>query len=99
MIACPPLHGAHVRADAQRVPQLLKNYLVAKTAEQCIKGLEVHGNCQRDMMALREHYSREGNVSRHIATAERIRESLHYKSEYSLAFSVFLDRMQRMFNI
>ena len=52
-----------------------------------------------DMMALREHYSGEGNASRRIATAERMRESLHYKSDRSLAFSVFLDRMQRMFNI
>ena len=78
---------------------MLKNYLVAETAEQWIKGLEVHGDGQRNMMALREHYSREGNASRRIATAERIQESLHYKSERSLAFSVFLDRMQHMFNI
>ena len=28
-----------------------------------------------------------------------MRESLHYKSEFSLAFSVFLDRMERIFNI
>ena len=59
----------------------------------------MHGDGQHDMMALREHYSGEGNVSRRIATAERMQESLHYKSECSLAFSVFLDRMQRMFNI
>ena len=99
MIACAPLHGAHFRADARRVHQLLKNYLIAETAEQWIKWLEVHGNGQRDMMALREHYSGEGNTSRRIATAERIRESLHYKSKRSLAFSIFLDRMQRVFNI
>ena len=78
---------------------MLKNYLVAETAKQWIKALEVHGNGRRDMMELREHYSGEGNTSRRIATAERMRESLHYKSERSLAFSVFLDRMQRMFNI
>ena len=78
---------------------MLKNYLVAETAEQWIKGLEVHGDGRRDMMALREHYSGEGNASHRIATAERMRESIHYKSECSLAFSVFLDRMQRMFNI
>ena len=99
MIACAPLHGAHFRADAQCVDQLLKNYLVAETAEQWIKRLEVHGDGRRDTMALREHYSGEGNASRRIATAERMRESLQYKSERSLAFSVFLDRMQRMFNI
>ena len=99
MIACAPLHGAHFRADARRVHQLLKNYLVAETAEQWIKGLEVHGDGRHNMMALRENYSGEGNASRRITAAERMRESLHYKREHSLAFSVFLDRMQRMFNI
>ena len=99
MIACAPLHGAHIRADARCIHQLLKNYLVTETAEQWIKGLEVHGDGWRDIMALREHYSGEGNASRHIATTERMQESLHYKSERSLAFSVFLDRMQHMFNI
>ena len=60
---------------------------------------EVHGDGRHDMMALREQYSGEGNASCHIATAERMRESLHYQSERSLAFSIFLDRMQCMFNI
>ena len=51
------------------------------------------------MLALREHYSGEGNASRCIATAEWMREGLHYKNERSLAFSIFLDHMQKMFNI
>ena len=99
MIACAPLHGAHFRADSRCVHQLLKNYLVAETAEQWIKNLEPHANGRRDMLALQEHYSGEGNASRRIATAERMREGLHYKNERSLVFSIFLDRMQKMFNI
>ena len=99
MIACAPLHGAHFRADSRRVHQLLKNFLVAETAEQWIKNLEPHANGHRDMLALREHYCGEGNASRRIATAEWMREGLHYKNERSLAFSIFLDRMQKMFNI
>ena len=99
MIACAPLHGAHFRADSRRVHQLLKNFLVAETAEQWIKNLEPHADGRRDMLALREHYSGEGNASRRIATAERMRDGLHYKNERSLAFSIFLDRMQKMFNI
>ena len=51
------------------------------------------------MLSLREHYSGEGNASRCSATAERMREGLYYKNERSLAFSIFLDRMQKMFNI
>ena len=99
MITCAPLHGAHLRADSRRVHQLLKNFLVVETPEHWIKNLEPHANDHRDMLALREHYSGEGNASRRIATAIRMREGLHYKNERSLAFSIFLDRMQKMFNI
>ena len=72
---------------------------MGETAEQWIKNLEPHANGRRDMFALREHYSGEGNATRCFATAERMREGLHYKNERSLAFSIFLDRMQKMFNI
>ena len=99
MIACAPLHGAHFRADSRHVHQLLKNYLMVKTAEQWIKNLEPHVDGRLDMLALQEHYCGEGNASRRIAAAERMREVLHYKNEMSLAFSIFLDQMQKMFNI
>ena len=51
------------------------------------------------MNALRQHYSGEGNTSCHIADAERLRDTLHYKRERALPFSTFLDKMQKMFNI
>ena len=51
------------------------------------------------MQALCNHYQGEGNASCHIATAEKLKETLHYKSECSLTFTTFLDRMQKMFNI
>ena len=72
---------------------------MAETAEQWIKNLEPHANGHQDMLTLQEHYSGVGNASRHIATAERMREGLHYKNQRSLAFSIFLDHMQKMFNI
>ena len=93
MIACAPLHGAHFRADSQCVHQHFKNYLVAETAGQWIKPLEQHADGCHDMLALREHYHGKGNASMHIASAEHMRENLHYKNERSLAFSIFLDRM------
>ena len=52
MIACAPLHGAHFRADSRCIHQLLKNFLVAETAEQWIKNLEPHADGHRDMLAL-----------------------------------------------
>ena len=51
------------------------------------------------MEALRNHYGGKGNASQCIAMAEKLRETLHYKSEISMPFSTFLDRMQNMFNI
>ena len=99
IIACAPLHGTHFRTDARKVHQLLKNYLVAETAEQWTKHLARYSDGRRDMAALRDHYAGEGNASRRIASADRMRESLHYKSERSLPFTTFLDRLQKMFNI
>ena len=98
-IACTPLDDASFRADARKVHELLMNFLVAESAEQWIKDLTPCVNGRRDMEALRNHYRGEGNASRRIVTAEKLRESLHYKSERSLPFSTFLDRMQKMFNI
>ena len=51
------------------------------------------------MQALRNHYSGEGNTSRRIAVAERLRDTLHCKNEKSLQFSTFLGKLQKMFNI
>ena len=70
MITCMPLHGAHFRADSRCIHQLLKNYLVVERVEQWIKNLEPHADGRRDMLALQEHYSGDGNTSRRIATAE-----------------------------
>ena len=99
MVACAPLQGTHFCTDARKVHQLLKNFLVSETAEQWIKHLTRHADGRRDMAALRNHYAGEGNASRRIATADRMRESPHYKSERSLPFTTFLDRLQKMFNV
>ena len=98
-IPCAPLNNATFRADARKVHQLLMNFLVAESAEQWIKNLAPRDNGRLDMEALRNHYGGEGNASRYIATAEKLRETLHYKSERSMPFSTFLDCMQKMFNI
>ena len=98
-IACAPLNNATFHADARKVHQLLMNFLVAESAEQWIKNLAPRVNGHLDMEALRNHYGGEGNASRRIAMAEKLRKTLHYKSERSMPFSTFLDRMQKMFNI
>jgi hypothetical protein len=98
-IACAPLAGPTYQADARKVHQLIKSFLQTETAEQWIKPIARHQSGREDMQALRNHYSGEGNTSRRIAVAERLRDSLHYKNEKSLQFSTFLDKLQKMFNI
>jgi hypothetical protein len=98
-IACSPLTGAVFQADARKVHQLIKSFLQTETAEQWIKPLARRQSGRADMKALRDHYSGEGNTSRRIAVAERIRDTLHYKNERAMPFSGFLDKLQKMFNI
>ena len=98
-IACAPLQGPTFQADGRKVHQLIKSFLQTETAEQWIKPIARHQSGRQDMQAFRNHYSGEGKTSRRIAVAERLRDSLHYKNEKSLAFSTFLDKLQKMFNI
>ena len=98
-IASALLSGDVFQADARKVHQLLKSFLQTESAEQWIKPLARRQSGREDMEALRKHYSGEGNTSRRIADAERLRDTLHYKNERALPFSTFLDKMQKMFNI
>ena len=98
-IACAPLSGHFFQADARKVHQLIKSFLQAETAEQWVRPHLKAQNGRRDMKALRDHYTGEGNTSRRIAVAERLRDSLHYKNEKLMQFSSFLAKMQTMFNI
>ena len=81
-VACAPLQGAAFRADARKVHQLLMNFLVAESAEQWIRGHVNQVNGRLDMVALRNHYSGEGNASRRIATAENYER--HYITRVSI---------------
>ena len=99
IIACAPLNGPKFRVDARKVHQLLKNFLMAESAEQWIHPLAPRGNRRDDVLELRRHYEGEGNQSRRIASADKYRETLHYKSEHAMPWETFLDRMQKMFNI
>ncbi|KAI2496708.1 hypothetical protein MHU86_17804 [Fragilaria crotonensis] len=98
-IASAPLVGASFQADARKVHQLIKGFLQTETAEQWVKPHARKQNGRIDFKALRAHYSGEGNTSRRIADAERIRDTLHYKNERAMQFSAFLDKIQKMFNI
>lgn len=98
-VACAPLSGPSFQADARKVHQLIKSFLQTETAEQWVKPHSSKQNGRIDFIALRAHYSGEGNTSRRIADAERIRDTLHYKNERAMQFSAFLAKIQKMFNI
>ena len=99
IIACAPLNGPKFRADAGKVNQLLKNFLTSESAEQWIRPLAPRGSGRNDILELRRHYEAEGNQRRRIASADKYCENLHYKSEHTMPWETFLDRMQKMFNI
>ena len=85
-IACAPLVGATYQADARKVHQLIKSFLQTETAEQWIKPLAKKQSGRADMQALRNHYSGEGNTSRRIAVAERIRDCFTIRAKGQCSF-------------
>ena len=64
-----------------------------------IKGTLRYANGCRSMKALCDHFAGKGNATRNKATADRLKESLHYKSERAMTFESFLTGCQKMFNI
>ena len=99
MIACAPLKGQYFEADSHCVHTLLSGFLQGKLIENWIHHLACHQDGCCDMITLHNHYAGKGNSTRHISDANRIRSTLHYKSEHALPFSKFLDSMQKMFTI
>ena len=98
-IACAPLFGPAFDADKRRVHQYIVSFTKGQLSEDWIKGGKKKKNGRDDMIKLRDHFKGEGNSSRRIAVAERLRDSLHYKNERSLSFEMFLSQCQKMFNI
>ena len=98
-IASAPLQGTYYEADRATVHQAIVSYTAGQPSEDWIKTVSRYKNGRRSMKALRDHFAGEGNVTRRIAEAERLRDSLHYKNERSLSFESFLTKSQKMFNI
>ena len=51
------------------------------------------------MKELRNHFTGEGNATRSIDEAERLRDLLHYNNERSTDFELFLTKCQEMYSI
>ena len=86
-IARTPLIGINYEADTRQVHQLILLSTQGQPSHEWIKPLMKKINEQIDMAALRAHYQGEGNTTRRIAKAERLRDSPHYQNEHGLTFA------------
>ena len=98
-VACAPLQGPAYDADKRQVHQYIVSFTQGQLSEDWIKSIKRLKDGRQDMLTLRKHFEGEGNATRRIAQAERMRDSLFYRNERSLTFEVFLNKAQKMFNI
>ena len=98
-IARAPLSGEYFEADRLSVFNMIVAFTTDQPSGDWVKSTLRYNNGRRSMKALRDHFAGEGNATRTIADADRLKESLHYKSERALAFESFLTGCQKMFNI
>lgn len=98
MIACAPITGVTFVSDARKVHQLIKSFLTPEQ-EAWISDVDRRQNGRIDWGILVTHFEGEGNTSRRITVAERMKESLFYKNERAMPYQTFLDKAKHMFNI
>ena len=98
-VACAPLTGPAFDADKRTVHQFMVSFTQGEMSEDWIKPVKHQKDGREDMKRLRDHFSGEGNATRRIAVAERLRDTLFYKNERSMTFEVFCHKVQKMFNI
>ena len=98
-IACAPLNGEFYRADTLTVFNMIVSFTTGQPSGDWIKQVVRFSDGRRCMQALRDHFAGEGNATRNMAEADRLKDSLHYKSERSMTFETFLTQCQKMYNI
>ena len=98
-IACAPLQGEYYQADKASVFNMIISFTTGQSSHDWVKSTVRFADGRRTMKALRDHFEGEGNATRNKAHADRLKESLHYKSERSMPFETFLTKCQQMFNI
>jgi hypothetical protein len=98
-IACAPLSGEYFIADRLTVFNMIVAFTTGQTSSAWIKHTLRSSNGRLSMKALRDHFTGEGNATRNIAEADRLKDSLHYNNERSMTFENFLTQCQKMYNI
>jgi hypothetical protein len=98
-IAKAPHEGEFYLADRMQVFNMLVSFTSGQPSGDWLKSTVKYSDGRRSMQALRAHFAGEGNASRNIAEADRLKESLFYKSERAMTFETFLTQCQKMYNI
>ena len=98
-IACTPLAGEYFQADKLTVFNMIIAFTTGQPSGDWVKATHRYADGRRSMKALRDHFAGEGNATRNISEADRLKESLHYKSKRALAFETFLTQCQKMYHI
>ena len=88
-IARAPLIGIKYEADTLQVHQLILSSTQGQTLHERIKPFMKKTNGRIDMSALRAHYQGEGNTTRRIDEAKRLRNSLYNQNECGLPFTSY----------
>ena len=110
-IALPPLQTS---TNAQLQPHLFVELLLMQISAGCInwwshspkaRFWRTGSSQSRDLKIVVKawlgwtHFAGEGNATRWIAVAERLRDTLYYKNERSMTFEIYCNKAQKMFNI
>ena len=98
-IARAPLIGIKYEPNTHQVHKLILSITQGQPSAEWIKHLMNKTNGRIDMSALRAPYQGEGNTTRRISEAERLRDSLHYRNERGLPFASYLSKMEHMFTL
>ena len=98
-IACAPLSGEDYEADRMTVFNFIVSFTTGYPSGDWVKNTLRFSDGRKSMAALRNHFSGEGNATRSLAEAERLKSTLHYKNERAMAFETYLTQCQKMHNI
>ena len=98
-VATASLTCTYFEADRDTVHQLIVSFTAGENSENWVKKVKRYRDGRRTMQALRDHFSGEGNVTRRIAEAERLRDTLVYKNERNLTFETYITKCEKMYNI
>ena len=93
------LEGTVFEADNRKVYQLLKAYLVETPGYVWIESFDATQNGRGAFQAWTQHYNGTGELSKRMQRAKTNLKRLHYKSEHSMSFERFNEKMSSAFKI